>query len=269
MTDRIPPVRRQVVVPVPPDVAFTAWTAEIGAWWPLGKGHSVYGENGTVAFVDGRLVEQSPDGTAVWGSVVEWSPPDLLRVTWHPGRDATDHTDVTVRFAAVGDGTRTLVTLEHSGWERLADPYAARDDYADGWLTVIGEYALHAERTEPGVTVAGVDGADSTGAVGSGADETVWLALSHTPSVSAPADGNVFEHPLFGQHVRFVLGLQAAGLLVGAGPILGRPGHGMTIIRVPAPDAADYVRAAQDDDPSVAGGLLQVDVDVWSVRMSS
>lgn len=65
--------------------------------------------------------------------------------------------------------------------------------------------------------------------------------------MSASADGNVFEHPLFDQHVRFVLGLQAAGLLVGAGPILGRTGHGMTIIRVPAPAAADYVRAAQDD----------------------
>ena len=42
----------------------------------------------------------------------------------------------------------------------------------------------------------------------------------------------------------------------------------MTIIRVPAPAAADYVRAAQDD-PSVAGGLLQVHVDVWDVRMAS
>jgi prepilin-type processing-associated H-X9-DG protein len=269
MIDRIPPVRRQVVVPVPPEVAFTAWTAEIGAWWPLGKGHSVHGGNGTVAFVDGRLIEQSPDGTAVWGSVVEWSPPDLLRITWHPGRDTTDHTDVTVRFAAVGDGTRTLVTLEHSGWERWADANAVRDGYANGWVTVIGEYAAHAGRAEPGVTLAAVDASVSAGAVGPGADQPVWLALSHTPSVCAPADGNVFEHPLFGEHVRFVLGLQAAGALVGAGPILGRPGHGMTVIRVPAPAAADYVRAAQDEDPSVAGGLLQVDVNVWGVRMTS
>jgi len=52
-------------------------------------------------------------------------------------------------------------------------------------------------------------------------------------------------------------------------PILGQPGHGMTIIRVPAPAAAHYVRSAQDDDPGVAGGLLPVDVDLGSVRMSS
>jgi len=85
-------------------------------------------------------------------------------------------------------------------------------------------------------------------------DDTVWLALSHAPSVAAQADGNVFEHPLFGQHVRFVLGLQAAGLLVGAGQSPSA-GHGMTIIRVPAPAAADYVRAAQDDDPSVVAAV--------------
>jgi hypothetical protein len=36
----------------------------------------------------------------------------------------------------------------------------------------------------------------------------------------------------------------------------------MAIIRLPAPTASDYVRAAQDDDPSVAGGLPQVAVDV-------
>jgi uncharacterized protein YndB with AHSA1/START domain/uncharacterized protein YciI len=254
MSDRIAPVRRQVVVPVPPDVAFAAWTTEIGAWWPLGKDHSVYAEDSAVRFVDGRIVEQSPEGTAVWGSVIEWSPPDLLRITWHPGRNATDHTDVTVRFAAVGDGTRTLVTLEHSGWERLADPAAARGAYANGWVTVIGFYTAHVALS------ANTDGRD---------DDTVWLALSHTPSVAATADGDVFEHPLFGQHIRYVRGLQAAGLLVGAGPIPGRPGHGMTIIRVPATVAADYVRAAQDDDPSVAGELLQVDIDVWNVRMTS
>jgi uncharacterized protein YndB with AHSA1/START domain len=266
MTDRIPPVRRQVVVPVPPDVAFAAWTTEIGAWWPLGKDHSVYADDSTVRFVDGRLVEQSPEGTAVWGSVVEWAPPDLLRITWHPGRDATDHTDVTVRFAAVGDGTRTLVTLEHSGWERLADPIAARDMYANGWITVIGFYTAHAADAADASPSANAALPVNTGGRD---DDAVWLALSHTPSVAAPADGNVFEHPLFGQHARFVMGLQAAGLLVGAGPIPGRPGHGMTIIRVPAPEVADYVRAAHDDDPSVVGGLLQVGVDVWNVRMTS
>ncbi len=45
-------------------------------------------------------------------------------------------------------------------------------------------------------------------------------------------------------------------------------GRGMTIIRVPAA-AAYYVRPAHDDDPSVAAGLLQVDVDLWGVRLTS
>jgi hypothetical protein len=76
-------------------------------------------------------------------------------------------------------------------------------------------------------------------------------------------------HSVF-QHVGFVLGLRAAGLPVGAGPILGRPGTARRSSVVPAPaTAADNVRAAQDDDPSVAGGLLQVEIDVWAVRMTS
>lgn len=128
------------------------------------------------------------------------------------------HTDVSVRFSAVGDGSRTLVTLEHSGWERLADPMAARGEYSMGWVGVIGQYSSRFGDT-----------------TGEPAEEMVWLVRSHTPGVQAPEDGNVFAHPDFGEHIAFVSGLVERGLVVGAGPIGGRTGHGMTIIRVPGP----------------------------------
>jgi uncharacterized protein YndB with AHSA1/START domain len=139
-----PPVRRQVTVPGPVGAAFAVFTDEIGRWWPLGGGHSVYGEGGTVAFRDGRVVERGPGGQeAVWGTVLDWDPPHRLRLTWHPGRDSANATEVEVRFTAAADG-QTTVTLEHRGWERLADPAATRSAYDEGWPIVLGAYAARA-----------------------------------------------------------------------------------------------------------------------------
>ena len=60
----IAPIRRQVVVPVSSERAFTAWTEQLHAWWPFGR-HSVYGEEATAAFVDGELIETAPDLVSV------------------------------------------------------------------------------------------------------------------------------------------------------------------------------------------------------------
>ncbi len=248
---RIPPVRRQIVVLTPPAVAFEAFTAHIGAWWPL-VSHSVHGAQSTVDFVSGVLVEDSPDGRSVWGSVVEWVPPHRFRMTWHPGVDVSEATDVCVRFDEVGDGSQTLVTLEHSNWERRATPLATRNGYVSGWLVPLGCYESYANAVEPAPTDA----------------SEVWLALSHAPGADAPADRDVYAHPRFRDHFGFVSELHDEGVLVGAGPLEGHAGHGMTVIRTTAVRTADYVRRAQED-PSVATGLLQVDISVWAVRLSA
>jgi hypothetical protein len=39
----LPPIRRQVVVPADAQLAFDVFTTEIGLWWPVRTGHSVYG----------------------------------------------------------------------------------------------------------------------------------------------------------------------------------------------------------------------------------
>lgn len=84
------PVRREVVVPVGAERAFELFTDQIGAWWPIGERYSVFGAGATVSFRDGALIEVAPDGReAVWGEVLDWQPPNRLRITWHPGRDAT------------------------------------------------------------------------------------------------------------------------------------------------------------------------------------
>jgi uncharacterized protein YndB with AHSA1/START domain len=139
------PLEVTVTVPVPPERAFAAFTAEIGRWWPLRR-HGVGGERSLGVEIEpregGRIVETiDGDEPAVWGTVTRWSPPDGLSFTWHPGRpaDATA-TDVTVTFAAAPGGGTTVV-LCHEGWERLSAPEAARDAYAGGWPGVLADFA--------------------------------------------------------------------------------------------------------------------------------
>jgi len=248
---QLPPVRRQVIVPGAVETAFTVFTDEIGHWWPLGDGHSVYGEGGTVAFRDGRVVEHGPGGNeTVWGTVLDWEPPHRFRMSWHPGNDEAKATEVEVRFAPVTDD-QTLVTLEHRGWERLADPSAARSAYGRGWPRVLDAYA-------------GGTGHGSSPAAGG---EPVWLALMHTAGPALAEGASVFSHPDFAEHIAFLRRLDEQGALLPAGP-LGDGADGMTVIRVPgAAEVATYTRLAQDGDQSVARGLLQVRVQPWHVSL--
>ncbi|MEM8923046.1 MAG: SRPBCC domain-containing protein [Actinomycetota bacterium] len=124
-----PPIVRAASVRQPPEVAFAVFTEEIGAWWPLPT-HGIFGaRSGGVAFVDDRLVEYATDGTsAVWGEVTAWEPPHRLVVSWHPGREASDGSEVEVTFEPDGDGTRVI--LEHRGWEHFgADALERRRGY--------------------------------------------------------------------------------------------------------------------------------------------
>jgi uncharacterized protein YndB with AHSA1/START domain/uncharacterized protein YciI len=238
------PLRRQVVVPAGPQVAFDVFTQRIGTWWPVEK-FSVHGAGSTAAFRDGRLVETGPDGAeAVWGEVLDWEPPRRLRLTWHPGSTA-DRGEIEVSFAPVTEAL-TLVTVEHRGWERYVDPAAARDEYGHGWPGVLDGYAAAVP-----VSAAG--------------PEPVVLVLSHTP---APGVGNPFAHPGFAGHGVFLKQLAARGVLVGAGPFAGS-GEGMTIVRLEDPgEVAELVRAAFQDDAAVAGGVLEARVRPWVVVMS-
>jgi uncharacterized protein YndB with AHSA1/START domain len=60
-------------------------------------------------------------------------------MTWYPGHDSSQATELEVRFAAEDDGTR--VDLEHRGWEILAErAQEARSGYDAGWGDVLGHY---------------------------------------------------------------------------------------------------------------------------------
>jgi uncharacterized protein YndB with AHSA1/START domain len=133
------PVRREVVVEAAPDRAFELFTGSIGVWWPLAR-FSVFEQDNAVVLEGGRIVERATDGReSVWGDVTEWDPPSALAFTWHPGYDAEHGTDVRVTFTASGD--QTLVSLVHTGWERMDDPFARAAEYENGWPAVLAGFA--------------------------------------------------------------------------------------------------------------------------------
>ena len=142
----VEPVRKSVTVPAAPQRAFELFTREIGTWWPLGT-HSIGGDKITeVVFeeqVGGRIYERHSDGgEGEWGRVLAWDPPGRFAMTWYPGHDSSQATELEVSFKADGDGTR--VDLVHRGWEILADrAQESRNEYDAGWGKVLSYYTRH------------------------------------------------------------------------------------------------------------------------------
>ncbi len=240
------PIRRDVIVPAAPAVAFRVFTDRIGEWWPVAE-FSVHGAGSAVAFVGNALVESAPgQPDAVWGSVTVWDPPDTVAFSWHPGGEPDRASQVRVTFAAAGE--QTLVHLEHSGWEKFANPAQARSEYEHGWPDVFDRY---------------VDAVK-------GAAEWTWVALQHRPGPAAAGVDNIFADPRFGEHVAFLERMHAARYLVAAGPFGDEPGAGMTVLRLPGADRLDEAtRLASIDDASVAGGFFTVDVRPWHVGLAA
>ena len=146
-TSTIPPVLREVVVQADPVRAFTAFTAELGRWWPRAT-HSVAAERARTVTVDagvgGAIVETDDTGERhLWGTISVWDPGVRVVFGWHPGRPAEEATEVEVRFRPEGTGTR--VVLEHRGWERVDTGAARRARYDDGWIPVLVAFAAHAD----------------------------------------------------------------------------------------------------------------------------
>ena len=166
MTPRpaVPPILRSAQVDRGVEDAFDVFTRLIGAWWPLAT-HGVFGDHsGGISFEDGRLVERAVDGrVSVWGEVLAWEPPHRILFTWHPGRDEDDASEVEVRFARDGVGTR--VELEHRGWEAFGESAMPRRRGYVGpgaWGHVLDHFADGAEERPEGVNLSVLDGAYAT-----------------------------------------------------------------------------------------------------------
>lgn len=140
----VAPLRREVLVPAGPELAFEVFVDRIRAWWPLGE-FSVHGAGASVAFVGSgvgaRIVESmAGEADSVWGTVTLWEPGRAVGFTWHPGRGPDSASSVRVDFEPAGEGT--LVRLAHTGWEVFGEQAAAaRAEYDHGWPVVLHGYA--------------------------------------------------------------------------------------------------------------------------------
>lgn len=117
-----------------PERAFSAFVGEIGAWWrPNGLFQTTPRAPGVLAFEareGGRLTETLESGKVFEiGSILVWEPPARLVFSWRQANFPPDlHTQVEVRFEAVGEETR--VSVEHRGFDQVPEG-AARHGFPD------------------------------------------------------------------------------------------------------------------------------------------
>ena len=143
-------VEKSVTVSVPVERAFEVFTAEVGTWWPL-RTHAVDTERSETVVMEGRvggrLYERTPSGEEhVWGTLVDWEPPNRIVYSWHPGRGEETAQEVEITFSPEAEGTR--VDIRHYGWEKLGDRLEETiASYNEGWDKVIAVYARAAERS--------------------------------------------------------------------------------------------------------------------------
>ncbi|MBX3483008.1 SRPBCC domain-containing protein [Phenylobacterium sp.] len=127
-----------------PERAFAAFTGEIGQWWQASPLFETTPRPGTLSFEpgpEGRLIETRAGGKVFEiGRVRAWEPPDRLVFSWRQANFPPDlHTEVEVRFEAVGEETR--VSIEHRGFDQVPADSAARHRFPDAVLLArLAEY---------------------------------------------------------------------------------------------------------------------------------
>ncbi|MGH9123832.1 MAG: SRPBCC family protein [Acidimicrobiales bacterium] len=152
MIEPDPVVRRQVVVPVSIEDAFTVFTARFGDFKP--REHNLLGVpiEDTVfePTVGGAIFDRGVDGSECrWARILAYEPPTRVIFSWDIGptwqleRDPDHTSEVEVRFVAES-AQRTRLELEHrhldrhgAGWPSLRQGIA--DD--QGWPLYLNRYA--------------------------------------------------------------------------------------------------------------------------------
>jgi uncharacterized protein YndB with AHSA1/START domain len=138
-----------------PERAFDAFVREIGDWWrPNTLFQTTPRAPGRLAFEPGeggRLTETLANGKVFEiGRIRAWEPPQRLVFSWRQANFPPDlHTEVEVRFEAVGQETR--VSVEHRGFHQVPADSVARHGFPDqALLARLGEWwqaQLRAVRT--------------------------------------------------------------------------------------------------------------------------
>jgi hypothetical protein len=143
-------VRREIVVPVSAERAFTVFTADMTSWWPSEHhiGSAPIEEIVIEPHEGGRWFTRHTDGSETsTGHVVAWEPGERFAVTWQIGADWKYHVDlvttIEVRFVAEASD-RTRVVLEHRDLDAYGhDAEKMRDtfDQPAAWDATLSAFA--------------------------------------------------------------------------------------------------------------------------------
>ncbi len=155
MSDEIPPLLADVTVPIPPDRAFTAFTAGFDDWWPPAFTWSQPANLVQMRFgtAEGDLLNEiGPHGFRLdWGRITRWDPPEAVGFTWQIGPDRVPVPDpdraslVEVTFRPSDRGTQ--VAVRHHRWAAHGDGAAAyREQFAPAWPMALEAYAATSTR---------------------------------------------------------------------------------------------------------------------------
>ena len=138
--------RVSVLVCVPPEYAFRAFTEEIDQWWRRGPKYRVAGHGRGIIYMEpwegGRLFEsyEADSQTRVHesGRITEWEPPSRLVFEWRGVNFAAgEKTEVEVVFEPRPSGT--LVTVTHRGWHGIRPDHPVRHGMESaGFLRMLG-----------------------------------------------------------------------------------------------------------------------------------
>ena len=146
------PVRKQVVVEVPVEQAFAAFTERLGDFKP--PEHNLLSvpiaETVFEPFVGGHIIDRGEDGSECrWARVLAFDPPDRVVFSWDISpqwqivTDAEEASEVEVTFVAETP-EQTRVELEHRHLDRHGPGWPAVRDGVDtdgGWPLYLARYA--------------------------------------------------------------------------------------------------------------------------------
>jgi hypothetical protein len=149
----VEPVRREIVVPVSAERAFTVFTADMTSWWPSDHhiGSAPIEEIVIEPHEGGRWFTRHADGSETsTGHVVAWEPGERFAVTWQIGADWKYHVDlvttIEVHFVAEASD-RTRVVLEHRDLDAYGQEAAKMRDVFEqpgAWNATLSAFAAAA-----------------------------------------------------------------------------------------------------------------------------
>jgi uncharacterized protein YndB with AHSA1/START domain len=127
----VPDVSKSVVVPVPPEEAFRLLTEQPARWLP--PAHTFIEDPVLIAMEPvsgGRFYERGADGTEITrGTILDWSPPLRLVVTWRIGPDwrpvFDDELAPRIHFEFRPTGASTEVVATYTDLRRTGEMAAA------------------------------------------------------------------------------------------------------------------------------------------------